>query len=273
VSVLVEEGLADVQAGGDERGVALDDVGISGLRYPATVECADGSLQHTICQAQLAVALAAPTRGTHMSRFVEVLHEQREALSPAGVLAMARDLAGRLDTDEAAIRLEFPLFVSRESPVTGQEALLGIDCTLAARATIDAAKGEVRVGARVPVTSLCPCSKEIADYSAHSQRGYVTIEALDNGWACGAPGLWPEELLAVCDGAASAPIYPLLKRPDERHVTMLAYDRPAFVEDLAREVSLALQADERIAGFDLEVVNQESIHDHQAFARLQWRRP
>jgi GTP cyclohydrolase I len=271
MSLLVERTLPDVQAGGDERGIPLDDVGISGLRYPTTIECADGSSQRTICEAQLAVALAAPKRGTHMSRFVEVLHEQREALSPASVLAMARDLAGRLDTDEAAISLVFPLFVSREAPVTGHQALLGIDCTLAARAGTDVA--EVRVGARVPVTSLCPCSKEIADYSAHSQRGYVTIEALDSGWACGGPGLWPEELLAVCDGAASAPIYPLLKRPDERHVTMLAYDRPAFVEDLAREVSLALQADERIAGFNLEVVNQESIHDHQAFARLRWRRP
>jgi GTP cyclohydrolase IB len=270
MSLLVERMLPDVQGGGDERGVALDDVGIAGLRYPATVECADGSSQQTICEAQLAVALAAPTRGTHMSRFVEALHEQREALSPARVLAIARDLAVRLDADEAAITLVFPLFVTREAPVTGQEALLGIDCTLRARSRRDGA--EVRVGARVPVTSLCPCSKEIADYSAHSQRGHVVVEVLDDRWPVGGSGLWPEELLAVCDQAASAPIYPLLKRPDERHVTMLAYDRPAFVEDLAREVALALKEDERVAGFDLEVVNQESIHDHQAFARLAWRR-
>jgi GTP cyclohydrolase IB len=270
MSLLVEQALPDIQAGGDKRGVALDDVGISGLRYPMTVECADGSLQQTICEAHLAVALAASTRGTHMSRFVEALHEQREALSPANVLAMAHDLAIRLDAGEAAIGLAFPLFVSRRAPVTGQEALLGIDCTLTAHSRTDGA--EVRVGAHVPVTSLCPCSKEIADYSAHSQRGHVLVEVLDSHWPAGHPGLWPEELLAVCDRAASAPIYPLLKRPDERHVTMLAYDRPAFVEDLAREVALALKEDERVAGFDLEVVNQESIHDHQAFARLTWRR-
>jgi GTP cyclohydrolase IB len=271
MNLLVERMLPDIQGSTDKRGVALDDVGISGLRYPATVQCADGSVQQTICEAQLAVALAASARGTHMSRFVEVLHEQRQALSPAGVLAMARNLTARLDTGEAAIRLTFPLFVVREAPVTGQEALLGIDCTLAARVRPEGA--EVRVGARVPVTSLCPCSKEIADYSAHSQRGHVLVEVLDDCWPTGRSGLWPEELLAVCDHAASAPIYPLLKRPDERHVTMLAYDRPAFVEDLAREVALALKADERVAGFDLEVVNQESIHDHQAFARLAWRRP
>jgi GTP cyclohydrolase FolE2 len=270
MSVLVERMLPDIQGSTDERGVALDDVGISGLRYPATVRCANGSSQQTICEAQLTVALAAPMRGTHMSRFVEVLHEQRETISPTGILAMTRDLATRLDVDEAAIKLAYPLFIPREAPITQREALLGIDCTLAARLRPDGA--EVRVGARVPVTSLCPCSKEIADYSAHSQRGYVRVELLDGRWLTGEAGFWPEELLTVCDHAASAPIYPLLKRPDERHVTMLAYDRPAFVEDLAREVALALQADERVAGFDLEVVNQESIHDHQAFAKLVWRR-
>jgi len=270
MTVLAERTLPDTQAGGDQRGVALDDVGISGLRYPTTVECADGSLQQTICEAQLAVPLAEQVRGTHMSRFVEALHEWREAVSPAGILAMAHDLATRLDAPEAAVRLTFPLFVSREAPITGQVALLGIDCMLAACAGRESA--ELRVGARVPVTSLCPCSKQIADYSAHSQRGYVTIEALDGRWPVGEDGLWPEELLSVCDRASSAPIYPLLKRPDERHVTMLAYDRPAFVEDLAREVAVALKADERVVGFDLEVVNQESIHDHQAFARLAWRR-
>lgn len=270
MSLLAEKLLPDVQAGRDERGVALDDVGISGLRYPATVECADGTRQQTICEAQLSVALTAEARGTHMSRFVETLHENHEAVSPVAVLAMAHTLAGRLEVNQATIKLEYPLFIPRTAPITGHQALLGIDCTLTARFDQDAA--QLHIGARVPITSLCPCSKEIADYSAHSQRGYVTINALDGRWASGDEGLWPEELLTVCDQAASAPIYPLLKRPDERHVTMLAYDSPAFVEDLAREVAIALQADERIAGFDLEVVNQESIHDHQALARLRWRR-
>lgn len=270
MSQLMERRLPDVQASGDKRGVALDDVGISGLRYPMNVECADGSVQRTVCVAQLAVALAAPTRGTHMSRFVEALHGQREPISPTSMLVMARELAVRLDAPGATIGLAFPLFVPREAPVTGKEALLGIDCTLTVRSSADGT--EMRLGARVPVTSLCPCSKEIADYSAHSQRGYVWIEVFDRCWSAGAAGLWPEELLAVCDRAASAPIYPLLKRLDERHVTMLAYDRPAFVEDLARDVAVALKADVRIAGFELEVFNQESIHDHQAFARLAWRR-
>jgi GTP cyclohydrolase I len=270
MSLLAEESLPDVQAGSDKRGVALDDVGISGLRYPATVEYAEGSSQQTICQAQLSVTLAAQARGTHMSRFVETLHENHEAISPAGVVAMTRELAGRLEVSQAAIKLAYPLFVSRIAPVTGQHALLGVDCTLAARFGPDGA--QLHVGARVPITSLCPCSKEIADYSAHSQRGYVTIDAQDERWIDGDVGLWPGELIAVCDHVASAPVYPLLKRPDERHVTMLAYEHPAFVEDVAREAALILQTDKRIAGFELEVVNQESIHDHQAFARLAWRR-
>jgi GTP cyclohydrolase I len=271
MSVFVERVLADVQADGDTRGVALNDVGVSGLRYPASIELLDGTSQQTICEAQLTVSLAAEVRGTHMSRLVEALHERHRALSPAAVLAIAQELAARLDAEEAEVDLAFPLFISREAPVTGQTALLGIDCTLAARAGV--AGSQLRIGARVPVTSLCPCSKEISDYSAHSQRGYVRINALDHRWICSEAGLWPQELLEICDQAASAPIYPVLKRPDERHVTMLAYDKPAFVEDLARDIAVTLKADERLAGFELEVVNQESIHDHQAFARLTWKRP
>jgi GTP cyclohydrolase I len=270
MSALMEKALADVQASPDTRGVALDQVGIVGLRYPATVELADGTRQGTVCEARLSVSLAADVRGTHMSRFVEVLHKRREALSPAAILSIARELAVRLDAERATIELTFPLFVPRAAPITGQEALLGIDCTLAAYA--GQLGTAVQVGARVPVTSLCPCSKEISDYSAHSQRGYVKIDVVDRCWMDGARGLWPEELMSICDQAASAPIYPVLKRADERHVTMLAYDRPAFVEDLAREVALALQSDDRVTSFDLEVVNQESIHDHQALARLAWRR-
>lgn len=270
MSVFAEQPLADVQADGDARGVALDDVGISGLRYPVSVELADGSRQETICEAQLAVSVAADIRGTHMSRFVEFLHESRYTISPAGVVEMAEELAARLDAEQASVGLTFPLFVPREAPVSGQTALLGVDCTIRARA--GGSGRELRIGASVPVTSLCPCSKEISDYSAHSQRGYIKITAFDRCWTRGTLGLWPQELLEICDQAASAPIYPILKRPDERHVTMLAYDKPAFVEDLARDVAVALKGDMRIAGFELEIINQESIHDHQAFARLRWER-
>jgi GTP cyclohydrolase I len=270
MSISVER-LPDVQTDSDARRVALDDVGVSGLRYPVKVELADGSSQQTVCEAQLTVSLAQEIRGTHMSRFVEALHQHDRPHSPTATLALADELATRLDADEAAVALAFPLFLPREAPITGHPALLAIDCTLAARA--GGHGQQLKIGARVPVTSLCPCSKEIADYSAHSQRGYVQVDVVDRSWIAGEPGLWPEELLDLCDQAASAPIYPILKRPDERHVTMLAYDKPAFVEDLARDIAVGLKGEERIDGFTLEVVNQESIHDHQAFARLTWGRP
>ncbi len=263
--------LPDVQTAADTRGVSLEAVGVTGLRYPITVVLPDGSSQQTICEAELTVPLDATTRGTHMSRFVEALHDHRGAMSPAGVLALARSVSERLDGRGASVDLRFPLFVERPAPVTQEPALLTLDCTLGVKIAADGAT-TVQVGLRAPVTALCPCSKEIADYSAHSQRGYLTITAVDAGWAGGGNGLWPHELLAVCDQAGSAPIYPLLKRSDERHVTMLAYDRPAFVEDLARDVAVALQLDSRVLAFTVEAVNQESIHDHQAVARISWKR-
>lgn len=263
--------LPDVQAGLERRGVALEAVGVTGLRYPITVALPAGDRQRTVCEAELTVPLEARARGTHMSRFVEALHEQRDEISPAGVLALSRSVSERLGELGARVELRFPLFVERSAPITGEPALLTVDGLLGAAVARDGS-ATVQVGLRAPITSLCPCSKEIADYSAHSQRGHLTIAVVDGAWGAGADGLWPQDLLAICDDAASAPIYPLLKRPDERHVTMLAYDRPAFVEDLARDVAVALQIDKRVEAFTVTAVNQESIHDHQAVARVSWRR-
>jgi GTP cyclohydrolase IB len=270
VTTVAGSPLADVQSSVEARGIELDDVGISGLRYPVCVEMADGSRQNTVCDARLSVALAADVRGTHMSRFVELL-DQAAVISPSAMIGIVGELASLLEAAVASVDVTFPLFIRRAAPVTGRSALLAIDCRLCA--SHGASGASLRIGARMPVTSLCPCSKEISDYSAHSQRGYVAVTALDASWRLGEDGLWPDELLEVCDEAASAPIYPILKRPDERHVTMLAYDRPAFVEDLARDVAVALRDEQRIDGFEVEVVNQESIHDHQAFARVRWDRP
>jgi GTP cyclohydrolase IB len=271
VSATVHIELPDVQTGAETRGVALEAVGVTGLRYPITVLLPDRTHQQTICEAELTVPLDAGTRGTHMSRFVEALHEHRDAMSPIGVLALARSVSARLDGRGARVELRFPLYVERPTPVTDEPALLTIDCALAANISADGTT-TVQVGLRAPITALCPCSKEIADYSAHSQRGYLTITAVDSGWATDGNGLWPHELLRFGDHAGSAPVYPLLKRPDERHVTMLAYDRPAFVEDVARDVAIALEADQRVLAFTVEAINQESIHDHQAVARVSWRR-
>ncbi len=260
--------LPDVQEQADARDVALDEVGISGLSYPVRVFGPAGDSQDTVADIEMTASLAATIRGTHMSRFVEVLHDARERVSPATAVEMAEELRRYLSADQARISLSFPLFVEREAPASGKRSMLRLDCRFEAESN---ANGDaVRVGVTVPVTSLCPCSKEISDYGAHSQRGRIEIVVESPG---SSEGMSPHELLAVADDASSAPIIPLLKRADERYLTMAAYDKPAFVEDLARDVAVALRGDRRVAAFDIAVSNAESIHDHQAVARVRWRRP
>ena len=213
------------------------------------------------------VDLPAHLKGTHMSRFVEALHARDAVFDPLCAVAIVVELRERLTSERAHVLLEFPFFIERRAPVTGLPALADFDATLQATIARDAIALEV--GARIPVTSLCPCSKEIRDYGAHSQRGYVTLTV-----ECDAEQpVWLEDLFEIGEAAGSAPIYPLLKRPDERFVTMQAYDNPAFVEDIARSAAAALRADERVLAYRIEASNQESIHNHSAVARLRWERP
>lgn len=260
--------LPDAQAQFDARGVEIDEVGIDRLSYPITYRGPAGTSQSSVAEAELVASLDADVRGTHMSRFVEALHTHRMDVTPQTPALIAQELRRTLGARRAAVQLQFTLFVEREAPVTRAPALMGYGCHLFG----SAAEGEpdcVRVGVRVPVTSLCPCSKEISDYGAHSQRGYVELSVEPES---DATPIWPEGLIEVASAAGSAPVYPLLKRVDEREVTMLAYDNPAFVEDVARDVAVALRADRRVLACSIEVANEESIHDHRAVARLTWRR-
>lgn len=257
--------LADVQAESDSRGVAIDEVGVDRVSYPIGVLRTDGSAQTTVAEVELVASLPAECRGTHMSRFVEVLEEFHDDVDPASVVEMARVLRSRVESTRARVVLRFPLFLSREAPVTGEAARMRFDCRYEAWTT--ARVDRFVLGVTAPITSLCPCSKEISDYGAHSQRGRVEVEIE----TADADYLTPDELLAVIEAAASAPIYPLLKRADERHVTMQAYDNPAFVEDVARDVALALNGDRRIKRYSVIVASWESIHDHRAVARIRGR--
>jgi GTP cyclohydrolase IB len=257
----------DVQAELDARGVAIDRVGVRGLRYPISVACRDLPPQTVVATWELTVSLLPTQRGTHMSRFVETLDEwAANPLDGSALLSMLDDLRGRFDGCEAHASVSFTMFLERQAPVSGMSSKLAIECRLDAQRGEETA--EVTLGVRVPVTSLCPCSKEISDYGAHSQRGYVTIEAL----AESSGPLSFEDLVDVAEASGSAPIYPLLKRPDERFVTMQAYDTPAFVEDVVRTASLALMDDPRVNAFVVEAENQESIHDHAAVATVRWER-
>jgi GTP cyclohydrolase IB len=255
----------DVQSLADGRGIAIDEVGISGLRLPVRIAGDGGPPQATVAEIAMNVDLDAATKGTHLSRFVEVLTEHDGPLDVRAVGAIAGELRRRLGSSRAAVALTFPYFLQRDAPVTGRTALVEHRGTLRAEAA-DALT--LSVGARVAIASLCPCSKEISDYGAHNQRGFVDVEADCRD----EDPIAIDGLVAVAEAAASAPLYALLKRPDERHVTMRAYEKPAFVEDIARDVALALRDDARVERFAVTVTNLESIHAHDAVATIRGAR-
>jgi GTP cyclohydrolase FolE2 len=256
----------DVQAQHDDRGICIDRVGIRGLRYPIQVETLAGP-QTSIAHWELTVELEANQRGTHMSRFVETLEQWNSgSMSGPRLLAMLAELRHRLRAPVASAACDLTLFVERSAPVTGLSAQHAIDCRF--EATVADRGDGLTLIVRVPVTTLCPCSKEISEYGAHNQRGYVEIGAMVDPESA----IAFEDLITVAEASGSAPIYPLLKRVDERHVTMQAYDEPTFVEDVVRRATLALAEDERITGFTVHAENQESIHDHAAVATVHWER-
>ncbi len=253
--------LEDVQGQFDTRAVAIDEVGISELRYPVRIAGRGGVVQPTVATVSTTVDLAADVRGTHMSRFVQALREHLTVVDQRTCAALAEHLRDRLNSSRATVTLEFPYFIERTAPVSALRGIVDVEARLTA---VAAESTEVRVSVRVPVTSLCPCSREISDYGAHNQRGYVEI---DVGCDAGEQ-VWFEDLIDVAEAAASAPIYSLLKRVDERHVTMTAYENPAFVEDIARDVVVALRQDARLRDYLVRVTNQESIHNHNAVATI-----
>lgn len=260
---LAATSLEDVQGQTDRRGVAIDEVGICDLRYPIEVVGPRG-VQGTVATVHATVALPDHARGTHMSRFVESLAERLGPLDAPSCASLAEHLCERLTSPEATVGFRFAYFIEREAPVSGLPGLVDLEAILEATAGNTTT---VRVGVRVPVTSLCPCSREISDYGAHNQRGYVEIDVVCR------PGEFIsfEDLIDLADGAASAPIFSLLKRVDERAVTMTAYENPAFVEDIARDVVVALKTDQRVSEYTVRVINQESIHNHNAVATIRGR--
>ncbi len=265
--------LEDVQNRSDGRRIAIDQVGVSDLRYPISVLDRQQEKQHTVARLSLAVNLPQEFKGTHMSRFVEALNEHRGEVTMRTLPAILRDLKGRLKAQSARVEVSFPYFLERAAPVSGARALMDYECSFVGEA--NGGLEDFVLGVKVPVTTLCPCSKAISDYGAHNQRGYVTMEVRSRRSSeDGQPELiWIEELVEVAERSASAPVYSLLKRPDERHVTMQAHDNPVFVEDVVRNVAARLQDDARVSWFRVHAENQESIHNHNAFARIEWTRP
>lgn len=252
--------LPDIQSQVDHRDLRIDAVGIKGVRYPVTIK-GRGKPVPTIATLSLTVGLAASTKGTHMSRFIELLEARTEALDPAGFKAILFDMLERLEAHSGAIEMRFPYFVRKAAPVSGVQSLLDYEVCWRGSVSDD---GHYAFWMRVtvPATSLCPCSKEISEYGAHNQRSHIGIEAELAGQMA------IEELIAIAERSASCEVYGLLKRQDEKYVTERAYDNPKFVEDLVRDVALALNQEPRVGAYVVEAENFESIHNHSAFARI-----
>jgi len=252
--------IPDVQSLPDTRNLSIDRVGIRDIRQPVRIVDRSAEEQHTVATFGMYVQLAPEVKGTHMSRFVEVLEEHPGVFSLATFPELVREVAGRLDATRCEVEMHFPYFMEKAAPVTGVTSTLDFEVTLAAELDDDRVVEQLTV--EVPVTSLCPCSKTISEYGAHNQRSHVTatVELIEP--------LWIDDLIALLEDQGSCQLYPILKRPDEKHVTERAYDNPKFVEDIARDVALAFNADARIGRFRVTVENFESIHNHSAFAEI-----
>ena len=250
----------DVQSRRDERQVAIDKAGIRDLAHPVRVSDRSRREQHTVARVSMSVELPKHFKGTHMSRFIEILHRERE-ISVADLSALLQETAARLEADAAHIEIEFPFFVMKRAPVSGVESLMDYRVTLSGTRRDGVDRRSIRVV--VPVTSLCPCSKKISERGAHNQRSHVTITAQLRG------SMWIEDLIDIAESEASSELYAILKRPDEKFVTERAYDNPKFVEDLVRDVALRLDREPQIAAYRVEVENFESIHNHSAYALIE----
>ena len=247
--------LADVQAHPDNRKVPISRVGVQNIRFPIAVKDRRKSAQHTVGTVDMSVDLPHQFKGTHMSRFMEILNSYDGVISGDSLPSILRTMRDRLNAETAHLRISFPYFMDKEAPVTGAAGLLSYDCCFDASSGV---RDDFILTVKVPVTTLCPCSREISSRGAHNQRSMVTIEARFDG------ELWIEDVVALVDESASCELYPVLKR-----VTEHAYDNPRFVEDLVREITLRMRALDQVTWFSVHVVNFESIHEHDAYAQVE----
>lgn len=252
--------LPDIQSQPDNRDICIDAVGIKDIRYPVQI-LTDGGPALATAVLSMTVGLPAAAKGTHMSRFIEILEMQAEPLTPSRFRAMTMHMVERLDARSGTIEMQFPYFAKKAAPISGVQSQLDYDVRWCGSISDDGTYS-FRMLVVVPATSLCPCSKRISDYGAHNQRSRITIEAEI------ADEMAIEELIAIAERSASCEVYGLLKRADEKYVTERAYDNPRFVEDLVRDVAVALNREPRVRAYSVDAENFESIHNHSAYARI-----
>ena len=278
--------LIDVQNSKDKRGIAIDKVGIKNLSYPIAVLDKKKSLQHTIAHINMYVDLPHYFKGTHMSRFLEVLNEYRGEISIVKFPDILRKIKHVLNANSASVEMEFPYFIEKAAPVSRKKSLMEYVCyyngTIKNKVRNDklekvsdlksdtfsagieeSEESVIKIGVKVPINTLCPCSKEISKYGAHNQRGVVSVSVEFSKL------IWFEDIIEDVESCASSPIYSLLKRSDERYLTEHAYENPRFVEDVVRCVAGILKENKNIKRYKVEAENFESIHNHNAYAMIE----
>jgi GTP cyclohydrolase I len=252
--------IPDVQGSPDTRRLAIDRVGIKAIRHPVKIRERAGGVQGTVAQFNMYVGLPHHFKGTHMSRFVEILNAHEREISPDTFRVMLREMVKKLEAESGHIEMTFPYFVAKKAPISGVQSLMDYEVTFVGE--ISAGKESFTLKVLVPVTSLCPCSKKISERGAHNQRSHVTVAARIKTF------VWIEEIIDLVEREASSELYGLLKRPDEKFVTEQAYDNPKFVEDMVRDIAAGLNGDPRIVSYVVESENFESIHNHSAYALI-----
>ncbi|MBV1777087.1 GTP cyclohydrolase I FolE2 [Burkholderiaceae bacterium DAT-1] len=257
----VSPAIADVQNTPDTRNIAINKVGIKSIRHPVSVADRADGVQHTVATFDMYVFLPKDFKGTHMSRFVQILNSHEKEISVGSFEQIAREMVEKLEATSGYLEMRFPFFVNKSAPVSGVKSLMDYEVALIGEIKDGVFSQSVRV--LVPVTSLCPCSKKISAYGAHNQRSHVTITARIN------QQIWIEEIIRLVEEEASCELFGLLKRPDEKYVTERAYDNPKFVEDMVRDVAARLDAETRIDAYVVEAENFESIHNHSAYALIE----
>ena len=260
------QNIPDVQGSPDSRKLAIDQVGIKAIRHPMQIMERGSTersprVQHTIATFNMYVGLPHQFKGTHMSRFVEILEAHEREITVETFQEMLREMVEKLEAEDGRIEMSFPYFIEKKAPVSGVKSLMDYDVSFVGE--IRKKKQTFTMKVVVPVTSLCPCSKKISDRGAHNQRSHVTVTARTSDF------VWIEEIVDLVEKQGSCELYGLLKRPDEKYVTERAYDNPKFVEDLVRDVAAVLNLDERIQSYVVESENFESIHNHSAYALIE----
>ena len=252
------DSIADIQSTADNRRIPIDKVGIKDIKHPVVVKDRSGGVQHTVANFNMYVSLPQDFKGTHMSRFVEILNHHEYEISVESFKDMLGEMTELLGAPTGHVEMSFPYFVNKKAPISGVMSLIDYAVTFIGEIENDQPCMMLKVV--VPVTSLCPCSKEISERGAHNQRSHVTVTVRTKGF------VWIEDVIDLVESQASSQLYGLLKRPDEKYVTEHAYDNPKFVEDMVRDVANALNRDDRISAYVVESENFESIHNHSAYA-------